>query len=177
MELSRENEAKLMKQYEKMIWKTVHTFNHHVWHSLSEDMFQEASIVFLQHIRKAEDMAELRRFPTMDIWNRLCRVVIAYQPVSFPERTSDFTQKAASTTALPFDKLVDMAESKTEDDLVAKITIEDFLATLPERDREILKMRANGEVNNDIASRFGLTPGGVTHLVQRTAKKYYEYAA
>ena len=96
---------------------------------------------------------------------------------SFPERTSDFTQKAASTTALPFDQLVDLADSKTEDDLVAKITIEDFLATLPERDREILKMRANGEVNNDIASRFGLTPGGVTHLVQRTAKKYYEYAA
>ena len=67
-----------------------------------------------------------------------------------------------------------MTINTTPDDVAAKIVFCDFVEQLPERDREILRLRMDGMQHKDIAKRFGVTPQRIGRLLIGMREQFWK---
>lgn len=173
MKLTSQQEEQLINQYSRKIWKLIGMFGNA---ENCEDLYQEAVLEFLRHIRKVQTFRELRQFPTETIRNALCRYIIGQQVVSYPQRTSDFSKKVRMARKVGLETLTDLIGT-TDDEWARLIDLKDYLNTLPADTLDMIQSRNAGEDNNSIAKRHHMTPGGVTHRIQRALKNYYDTVA
>ena len=63
------------------------------------------------------------------------------------------------------------------DAVASRLDVSAFLATLPERDREIALSLAHGKGTTETARKFGVSPGAISQFRTRFRKTYDEYHA
>jgi RNA polymerase sigma factor (sigma-70 family) len=57
----------------------------------------------------------------------------------------------------------------------SSIYVQEFLSTLPERDRQILKSRMDGATQQEIGERFGVTQVQVSRLIKKIGERLLDY--
>ena len=176
MQVSREREEQYLREQSKAVWKIVNTFRMAMKYQTSdEDLYQEGMIVLINHLRQAADERELRRFPTMDIKNAICRFLMQQEVVNFPKtRTTDYRKVVSATRRTPIESALFIRHPDGEDMWIDKIDFETFLETVPTRSKDMLLAKLSGEKPSDIAKRYNVTPGAVTHSVQKVINRYLQ---
>lgn len=171
MEMSMEQEEKFLADYSKAVWRIVNAFKS----GQQEDLYQEAMVTLLAHARQARSEEELKAFPRMAIKNAICRYLMKQEVVSFPKtRTTDYAKVVKSTKRTPLESAYFLSSPETEDQWIFRIDLDTFLSALPERARDMFVSKVDGEKPTEIARRMGLTPGAVTHSVQKTMKRFMQ---
>ena len=168
MQLSPEREAELVEQNMPKIYRAVDNFmarytGRGVRHASYDDCVQEVSIAFLKHIRGCETEEEINRFPWYSATQAMSRLVLRCQPLSVPERTSNFTHMIHS---LPFTVSYDvLAANGIEIDGMSKHWVPDkdiemdfnaFMSLQDEVMQRIASMRLYGMTMREIAGQFGV---------------------
>lgn len=176
MQVSREREEQYLREQSRAVWKIVNTFRMGMKYQTSdEDLYQEGMIVLINHLRQAKDEQELKKFPTMDIKNAICRFLMKQEVVSFPKtRTTDYRKVVTSTRRTPIECAIHIKHPDGEDIWIDQIDFESYLETIPERSRDMLLAKLSGEKPTEIAKRFNVTPGAVTHSIQKTITRYLQ---
>jgi len=181
MYLTPEQEEALVKKYDKYVRYAVYRFKcrNNSRNSNTEDLYQEAMIVLTESFRKAESM-ESWRMPARDMVNAMCRYTVGEQVVSLPKRTSDYTQRISTVSSKAQLEALDFDDSHlvdTEDQVLFRVSLADFMANLLPEDRLILRLKMSGESNRAIGMRFGLSDVKMTRRIKRLREWYQEYAA
>lgn len=176
MKLSKEQEAQYLLDHSKPVWRIVNSFRSGIKYTTSdEDLYQEAMLVLLSHLRNAKDEEELKIFPRLAIKNALCRYLIKQEVVSFPgTRTTDYSKVVKATRRVPIESATNLSYPELEENILCKIDMESYLKTIPEKARELFLARLSGEKPTEIAKRMNLTPGAITHSVQKTLKCFLQ---
>lgn len=183
MKFSPQEEENLILQYNKLIWRTVHRFQRRMSSLIynKEDLYQEAVMVFVRHLREAPDMDKVQNgIPIREMINAMTRYALQDQVVTYPIRTSSFRQIMAScpkrTEYSDVDR-DDALRSYTEDDVLTNVDAQAFFASLSPIDRRILRMKAQGIDNRAIGKTVGETDVQICRHIQRLRKKYAAIAA
>lgn len=180
-----------MGKYDGFLWESVRRFkarsSANVWSCYEEDLYQEAALVFLRHVRKCETEDEIRMtIPFMDILNALSRFVLIQKPVTYPKRTTRYTPKKCMTSpktySISYDDMEDTEFFRSEwevssflEDVESNMTMKSFLRQLPEEDRKLLLLKYSGKKNREIAQELGLTDVAVHRRIARLLAEYKEY--
>lgn len=175
-------EEQLIHQYDKLIWSVVHRFKRRMggYHNNLEDLYQEAVLVFIQHIRSCKTEEEIKCVPIRDMVNAMCRFVLGEQVVSVPKRTTSFSQVIGSVSTKVDYTEIDLDETKRDlsmDNVVQQMDFTHFISSLPPSDRRVVLMKANGYRNREIAQRLGVTDVVVTRTLKKIKNQYLAYAA
>lgn len=183
MQMSQEQEEQFLMNYSDAVWKIVNLFRSGMKNGTSdEDLHQEGMIVLMAHARKAKDEEELRIFPRMEIKNAICRYLMKQEVVNYPKtRTSDYTKVVRATKREPLEAAFYILSEDNEDKWIYDIDMNEYLKdmneylkTIPEKARDMFMAKLSGEKTTEIAKRLGLTPGAVTHSVQKTLKRFLQ---
>jgi RNA polymerase sigma factor (sigma-70 family) len=176
MQMSQEQEEQFLMNYSDAVWKIVNLFRSGMKNGTSdEDLHQEGMIVLMAHARKAKNEEELRIFPRMEIKNAICRYLMKQEVVNYPKtRTSDYTKVVRATKREPLEAAFCILSEDNEDKWIYSIDMNEYLKTIPEKARDVFMAKLSGEKTTEIAKRLGLTPGAVTHSVQKTLKRFLQ---
>lgn len=122
-----------------------------------EDLMQEVALSFLAETEKhGEEQARRQRITYIHV---MYSAVIRAYPLSVPKRTSGF--KNITAKQLTFSQWESMAHRISVKDFTAKtierLSIQERLEGLSERDRKIIRWRLEGMTQREIAKRIGLT--------------------
>lgn len=183
MKLTPIEEERLIKQYNNLVWRTVRRFKRRMTHKIynEEDLYQEAMLVFVNHIRKAETMDELHhKIPIRDMINAMCRLALRDQIVSFPERTSSFSDFMSKLPDRAEYTDIDMNESMRDHSVAnadARMLVKEFFESLPKQDRELIAMKYHGMTNREISARIGSTDLRVCRQFKRLRSLYEAFVA
>lgn len=183
MVFTKQQEEQLFKDYEKKLWCTVHRFSRRMskFRCNQEDLFQECALVFLQFIRKAKNMEEIRnKFPYRDMINAMCRFCMSEQTLSCPLRTTDFTRRIKNMPETKEYEAVDLDESMRDrsiDSLLDTITFQGFLSSVSKEERDILILKSKGLINREVARQLNYSDLQVCRKVRALKKQYLAYAA
>lgn len=169
----------LLAQYDNLIWSTVHRFSKRNPCSTDnpDDLYQEAVLAFFRYVEKAGGELNLASsFPFHQISHALCQHVLVGRIVSIPTRhTSDFKRRIASLpkqVGFNIDSFGPAYETKSTDDVIEKIYFDQFVGTLSATEKNILRMKAEGKRNREIANTLGVADYQVTRQLQRMKKEY-----
>lgn len=172
MRLTPEQEAEYIARNSKGIWKIVNRFRIGALCSADPaDLWQEGAIALLNYVRKVKSYDELRVFPVEDIRNAISTFLVGQQVVSYPKRTSDFNAVVKASKRVTLESIEECV-GDTDNDWIRTIDFRDYLKKIPEETMDMIRARYSGESNNSIAKRHRLSPGAVTHRVQRAMKDY-----
>ena len=184
MVFTHQQEEELLRQYNKLIWRTVHRFQRRASYNTSnnaDDLYQEAAIVFVLHLRKAKDMDEVQNhIPIRDMINAMSRFVLRDQVISYPKRTTEFRHTMQSMPRRSEYTDVDLDSNSwvtSIDDTLEKIAMDEFLASLSPVDRSILSMKCRGMDNRAIGKLVGENDLQIHRHIKRLRKQYAAYAA
>lgn len=177
MVLSQQEETRLIEKYDKLVWNTVHKFKRRMAssHDNKDDLYQEAVMVLLNHIRSSKTEEELCRIPIRDMINAMCRYVMGEQVVTIPKRTCAFkasienVAKAADYTELDQD---DRYRDSTIDEAMDVMVFNDFIKSLNQMERRIVEMKQNGLTNREVSVAIGVTDVVISRAIKRIKKAY-----
>lgn len=172
MRYTKQQEEQYLKNNSKAVWKIVNRFHST---SIEDDLYQEGMMALLEHLRSAKNEEELMKFPTMSIKNAVCRCIMSHEPVSIPStRTTDYSKTVSRFSRISFaDWMSFMADPMSDEDIwIERIDMRSFIDRLSERDRDMILSKASGSQTTELAKKYGITPGAVTHVVQRQMKRY-----
>lgn len=181
MYLTHEQEEAIVKRFDHYVRFAVYRFKcrNNSRNDNAEDLYQEAMLVLTQSLRKAASMEEWRP-PMRDMVNAMCRYTLTEQVVSVPKRTSDYTGRINSVSSKVELDAADFEESGrvyTEDQVLFKASLGNFVASLLPEDRLILRLKLEGQSNRQIGMRFGLSDVKMTRRLKRLHEQYRLYAA
>ena len=182
MELTAYQEEALVRQYDKVVWQTVHRFSRrmHGGYKNKEDLHSECMIVLIRHFRSCKTMEQIPKIPIRDMVHAMCNYVLGEQAVAYPKRTSDFK------------RVIDAADAKVEfteghleksfyqdsiSDSVERISFGEYVGTLSPQDQKIIAMKLRNYKNREIAEMLGMTDVMITRSLQRLRKYYEAYMA
>jgi RNA polymerase sigma-70 factor (ECF subfamily) len=129
----------------------------------------------LRDLDTAEDLTQATFERALRAWSR-------FDPRRASERTwllaiarnllIDHHRRDRSTPLDPFDEGIESTVARAEERPTASPDLQDALATLPERDREVLALRYGGDLNGpEIAAMLGLTVANVQQITSRSLRK------
>lgn len=186
MTLSPEREAELIEQNMPRIYRAVDNFtamcSRRVVHVPYEDFVQEVAIVFLNYIRKCGSEKDLETFPWYDAKQAMSRLVLSYQPLSSPKRSSSFSEAIhAMPHTISYESNV---ETLSEVDGMSKHWVDDqdtmmdldiFLDSLPDYADRVIGMRLLGLPSRKIASQLGITESAISQRLKNYCEKYKKF--
>lgn len=187
MQLSSERESELVEQNMPKIYRAVDNFmakntGGNVCRITYDDCVQEVSVVFLNYIRKCETEDQLNMFPWYDAINAMSNLVLSYQPLTFPKRTTDFNRVIHSVPhTVSYDVL---ASNGTEIDGMSKHWVPDtetmldfdmFMSTQDEDVQRIASMRMYGMRERDIARQFGVHKRSIIRKLTSLYEDYNDF--
>ncbi len=188
MELSREREAELIERNMPKIYRAVDNFMARytgakgAWFASYDDFVQEASIAFLNHIRKCDSEDSIDKFPWYDAINAMSRLVLNNQPVSMGVRTSDFRKIIQSVPrTVSFDTLasdvieVDGMSKHWVPDKDTEIDFGAFMSSKTESLQRIVAMRLYGMNNRHIAAQYGVCKNCIDKKINKLREQYDEF--
>lgn len=181
MYLTTEQEEAIVKKYTRLVWSVVHRFKKRNSSYLSnqEDLYQEAMLVLIRHIRKSESL-EGYQPPIRDMINAMCIHTLGEQVVSVPKRTSDYTKRINSISKAVDYSLLDSNEDEKRDsteEAICSAIFHTFLSSLSDLDKQIVQMKLSGFRNTEVARRCGLSDVNVTRRLKRLRGQYEYFAA
>lgn len=183
MNLSPSQENQFLQSCEELIWSVVHKFkarNGKANAANMEDLFQEASIVMLEHVRRSPDEATARKAPILDMTNAMCRYLMAMNVVHIPQRTTDFSKSIsyAVDTGLARDGLSSYARGEEAmEDVEANADFDIFLGSLSRPEKIFVQHKLMGRTNRDAGRAAGIGDAQATRMLRRLRKKYAAFAA
>lgn len=183
MELSREQEAALVDENMVKVYRAVDNFSAKCHASVvripNEDFVQEVLVVFMNHIRKAQTMEEIEKFPWYDAMHAMSNLVLTFQPMSVPKRTSsfrDFVRSMPSTVS--FDVMmengvdVDGMSKHWVDDKDTQMDFDTFMASQDDSMKRVVSMRLYGMRSKDIAAQYGVSNAAICRWLQKMRGEY-----
>ena len=182
MVLSRQDEERIIENYDKVIWSTVHRFKRRLptQYDNKDDLHQEAVMVLLKHIRSCNTQDEISKLPIRDMINAMCRHVLGEQVVSIPKRTTTFS-KTISTVATASDytelDVDDRYCDMSIDDVMTKVIFDSFRCQLDDAERHIVDLKMNGYTNREISRMLGVTDVYITRALKKIKAVYLRCAA
>lgn len=184
MDLTKEQEEQLIRQYLPKIWATV---KHYKAATTSDrdnqdDLFQESAIVFLRHIRTCDTEEEIRMYiPVRDMINAMSLFNLKEQTVTYPKRTNVYRPRntplfvsAASVSEVDMD---DRYWDMTIDNVVENMTFRTFFDRTVGEERDVLMRKMDGMCNRDIARDMGITDVRVSRILSRLKDKYQKFVS
>lgn len=183
MNFTPQEEEKLILQYNRLLWRTVYRFQRRLPGVVrnQEDLYQEAALVFVDHLRKSKDMDEVQNhIPIRDMIHAMTQFVINDQLLSYTKRTSDFRKIVRSVPARTSYAAVDMDDGcsvHSVEDALDFIAVKDFLSSLSGVDLNILRMKQSGMDNRSIGKAVGETDVQICRHLKRLRAKYAACAA
>lgn len=171
------NEEKYLLEYDSWIKRCVNAYiarGKNQSAELREDLYQEARIVFLKLLRKYEhppyDKNELLKFKR-EIESWLYRVIAKNRGIGFHYGIFKCDCRKAETVEFS-DELKNMISMEDED----TTEIEEWMSSLPKKQREIVRMRIDGCTFNEIANSIGCTARSARMLMDtKILSSYKEY--
>ena len=183
MNLSPGQEEQLLRSCESLIWLAVHQFrrcNATYNYICKEDLFQEASIVMLEHIRRSPDEATARKAPLHDMKNAMCRYLMGMNVVHIPMRTTDFSKNtfsAVDVSDVPEDLVFRAAGDENAEDVETYASFDVFLDTLSKQERVLVEHKLQGQTTRDAGKAAGYGDATAMRVLKRIRKKYAAFAA
>lgn len=184
MILTTEQEEKYVKQYEKVIWATVNGFKRRTTtrRDNKDDLYQEASIVFIKHIRSCETEEEIgKNIPIRDMIHAMCCFNLGEQVLSYPKRTSKYRTNVTKDVVHAVDySEVDHDDRYLEmsiDNAIENMTMKSFLASLDDDEKEIAKYKEIGYKNREIAQLMGVSDVNISRALNKMRSKYKNFVS
>ncbi len=182
MELTAYQEEALVRQYDKVVWQTVHRFSRKMngGYKNKEDLHSECMIVLIQHFRSCESMEQIRKIPFRDMIHAMCNYVLGEQAVAYPKRTTNFKHVIDAADAKVEFTEGHLEKSFRQDpigDSVDRIAFGEYVDTLSPQDQKIIAMKLRNYKNREIAETLGMTDVMVTRSLRRLLKRYEVYRA
>lgn len=147
-----------------------------------EDFVQEVSIAFLEYIRKCETMEQVETFPWYEAMNAMSRLVISYQPISAPQRTTSFDRIIRSmprtcSYEVNAESLsnVDGMSKHWVDDAETMMDLETFVDSQSDYAGRIIAMKLWGLSSRKIASEMGVTEQAICGRLKDYQQKYHDF--
>lgn len=177
MQLTPQEEEKLIKKYSKLIWRQVEEFIHKGHGRFpspmvtEEDYYQECVAAFLEKARTMSSVEDLKtKFPFNALRKAMQRCLIRSQSLCYPVNTSYYPViwgKEAKKNSLPTEELHSVAYRGNDiKDVATGIDFERFFAELSDFERQVVVRKLNGQTNGQIAQEFGLTPVQMTRFLR-----------
>lgn len=184
MVLTTEQETYYLKKYEALIWSTVNGFKRRTTaqRDNKDDLFQEASIVFIKYLRSCESENDIgSNIPIRDMINAMCRVNLCEQVLSYPKRTTYYRAKGTEDIVHAVDysdldrdeRYLDM----TIDQSIENMTIQSFVSSLSDDEKEIVALKGMGYKNREIARQLGISDVNVTRSLNRMKNQYKKFVS
>lgn len=177
MKLTMEQKEDLIRQYDLLIWSTVHHFKRRYSNVNTnvQDLYQEAVVAFLTHVEKHRPDKDLFIFPFRDVVNALCRHTLVEQTVSSPKRTTDYSRRIASLPGkAEMSSLAKQGDTRfTAEDMLTKVYFEQFISSLPLMDQRIIRLKLDGYRNREVAAALGVPDFKVSRRLHRMQKIYH----
>lgn len=184
MILTTEQEEKYVKQYEKLIWATVNGFKRRTTarRDNKDDLYQEATIVFIEHIRACKTEDEIgQNIPIRDMIHAMCCFNLGEQVLSYPKRTTYYRAKGTEDVVHAVDYSdVDRDDRYLEmtiDHTIENMTMKAFLNSLNDEERKIAKYKERGYKNREIARAMGVTDVYISRVLSRMRAKYQNFVS
>lgn len=180
MNLSPGQEDQMLRSCEKLIWSIVHQFrrrNTKAQCACMEDLFQEASIVMLEHIRRSPDEATARKAPILDMTNAMCRYLMEMSVVHIPKRTTDFRKTFVYAANIPAPPRSLLCCAPAEEDAETYADFDAFLSSLPAREQILVRHKLAGQTNRDAGRAAGMGDATAMRALRRVRKKYEAFVA
>ena len=186
MELSREQEQKILEENMKKIYRAVDNFSESGKTSPVripyEDFVQEVSIVFLEYIRKCKTEEEIEKFPWHDAKHSMSMLVLNSQPVTYPKTTANFREIINSVPkTVSYETLVTQGmdvDGMSKHWVQDKETWMDFEAFMASQDYSVSRMAAmklEGITARKVASQFGVSESAICKKLRKLREKYDEF--
>jgi len=178
MQLSTEQEGKLILSYSRLIWSLVRRFLPREDLPLyGEDCFQECVTVLLKKIRSVPSLEEVEnQFPFFDMRRAMQTFMLSTTVLRYPKTTTRLAHvlkgDRKKRVVLPdgFEPCHLPTEPIQDADSVMDYGI--FLDDLTDLERSVLEMRLKGIKNGQIAEKLGIPGYKVTRLLHGIQKKY-----
>lgn len=183
--LTQQEEAQLIENYSKIAWKLVHRFAGGRGSSIfsREDLYQECMLVLIKYIKRCEYRDELCAFHPMNFVNAMTRFVLKNQVVRIDHNRTNQTKRMIETCPrkAEFEKAfeVQYGGSDSIDDLIEKISMEQFLETarLRPMEKTALEQRLKGFDVTEIARICDKPHQTVSYALKSAKRKYDEFVA
>lgn len=185
MRLSPEREAELVEQNLPKIYRAVD--NYMARYSKKnyipyDDFVQEASVAFIEYVRRCETEEQLNKFPWYDAIHAMSELVLRSQGISVPQRTSDFSNTIRSLPlTVSYDTLVsgginiDGMSKHWVPDMDTKLDFNSFMSDKDEAVQRIAAMRLYGMSMREIASQFGMCFQNIQKKLGVLREQYEEF--
>lgn len=166
-----EQNKKLVEENMKLVYHVINTYYPN--HIGDEDLEQEGFIALCRAAEKFDDTKDTKfsTFACSTIHNYLRHY---FTGLSRQKRTAnlvslDLEIKHDDGSG---DMLHEVIEDKKADSLFKQCEIENFIADLGDREREIVRLRREGLTNEEIGELFGFSNGHIGRLVREMRAKW-----
>lgn len=182
MNLTPCQEEQLIQKYDRLLWSIVHRFKRRSFDGFKnkDDLHSECVMVFIRHIRSCDTMDDVKKVPIRDMINAMCMFALGEQVLTYPRRTTSFSDVMKGVAHKVDFSVVDRTESRRMspmDDTLDEIMFNDFLCGLSAEDQKIVRMKMDGKRNREIAQALGVGDVVITRALKRLHKSYMDYAA
>ena len=182
MELTAYQEEQLMQQYDRLLWSIVHRFKRkmHDGYDNKEDLHSECVLVFLKHIRSCQTMEEIQKVPVLNMINAMCLFVLGEQTLSYPKRTSNFSEVIKTAAGKADYTELDKNETMRYDpinDTLDTVAFREFFSELSPADQQIVILKLKGCRNCTLATKLGVSNVAMTRAIKKLRKFYQDCAA
>lgn len=118
-----------------------------------------------------EDFEEIRSRQKIDFWRSWYHTRTQHPMTSLEDYLENPTNYGSPSRNSP------KYDSKMEEKIVEKVAIDEFMATLPDKDKQILKLRMKDHTMSEIASMLGYANhSGVKKRIDKIGKTYQKFA-
>lgn len=175
MRLTTEEENQIIEQFERKLVGCVLKFRPGKPGSYSDydDLLQEARIAFLLHIRKAEDRSTFH-VCEVSVFCALHKYVedmslISIPHYRFPEESKAVQRAADDIYNLDEGLFVDRSASPYEE-----VLMDQFLASLPDKHREVLRLKLEGFNQQEITQMLGFDSFHQVFRIMKNLRQQYK---
>ena len=159
MNLTQEQEAALYVQYTPLIYKTVHHFCRlrGIRPEYFEDLFQEASVAFIRHLRRITSTEDIVRFRT-PVKRAMATFMEQAFPVHIPHNGFYREFRYFSFVSIDENEQCRQLVLSVPDEvsLEERLALYDFFNRLDEIDRKSILLRMRGYTNQAITTELGI---------------------
>lgn len=167
--------AELAEQNMPLVWYVVKKY---AGSPIDCDELYSAALLGMARALSAYDETKGTKFSTFAVMCMNCEILRLLR--AFRKRKLDISYEGLIQSSSNGDERwhesfvsVTAAKSAAPGDIATKIVIHDFIKRLPERDREILRLRMNGMRQHEIGKRIGLSQPQIGRMLIRMKEKLW----
>lgn len=176
MNMTPETEARLLEQYTPLLRKLVHRFcvYTNARDDLKEDLFQEACLAFVEHLRDMPSMDQAARCRTQ-VRRAMHNYLEEMAPVRIPHYC--FYQKRRQIRVVSADAEPCLPPPGGEDPC-ERMMLRDFLSRLEPIETQLILLRANGYSNRAAMTALGYSSEWqVSRRLKHIRRAYLRYVS